>query len=118
MKLSDFKDDAALDLLADSIEPAAEIMADENIAEKFRGGNMAQAVVPILRDHKNAIKTILARLDGKDPATYHFNFFTVPMRLIELGNDPDLIDLFQSQGQTPDNPNSGSATGNTEGDGQ
>lgn len=118
MKLSDFKDEAALDLLADIIDPAAEIMSDKGIAEHLRNGQTAKAIKPILKNHKQAITTILALLDGEDPGSYHFNFLALPKKLLELLNDPELMDLFQSQGQTVDNPNSGSATGSTEGDGQ
>ena len=35
MKLSEFKDDAALDLIADIIEPATEILADPAIKDAF-----------------------------------------------------------------------------------
>ena len=53
----------------------------------------------IIKNHKKEIVEIMARLDGKDPANYTVNFFTLPMKVLEILNDPGIIDLFTSQGQ-------------------
>ena len=98
MKLSEFKDDAALDLIADIIEPATEILADPAIKEAFSRSKMA-AIKVAIKSHKNAIREIMARLDGKNPEEYHFTALSLPVKLLSLLNDPNLQQLFTSSGQ-------------------
>ena len=101
MKLSEFKDDAALDLIADIIEPATEILADPAIKEAFSRSKMA-AIKVAIKNHKSAIKEIIARLDGKTPEECHFTALSLPVKLLSLLNDPDLQQLFMSSGQMED----------------
>lgn len=113
MKLSEFKDEAALDLIADIIEPATEILADPAIKEAFSRSKMA-AIKVAIKSHKNAIREIVARLDGKNPEEYHFTALSLPVKLLSLLNDPDLQQLFMSSGQTEDETACSSASENTE----
>ena len=101
MKLSEFKDDSALDLIADIIEPATEILADPAIKEAFSRSKMA-AIKVTIKSHKNAIREIMARLDGKNPEEYHFTALSLPGKLLSLLNDPNLQQLFMSSGQMED----------------
>jgi hypothetical protein len=59
---------------------------------------------------------ILAILDGADPKDYaeKVTLFTLPAKLLEIINDPDLMSLFTLQGQNKDETNSGSALENIE----
>lgn len=111
MKLSDIKGEAALDALADLIEPAAEIMTDEQFVKCIRNNNRVKAVKLVLKNHKQAIITIMAVLDGKKPEEYEVNILTLPAKLLEVLNDPDVMNLFQLQGSVT---SSGSAMENTE----
>jgi hypothetical protein len=43
---------------------------------------------------------IIARLDCADPATYEVNLLTLPMKLYEIINDPEVVQLFFSSDQT------------------
>ena len=113
MKLSEFKDDAALDLIADIIEPATEILADPAIKEAFSRSKMA-AIKVAIKSHKNAIREIVARLDGKNPEEYHFTALSLPVKLLNLLNDPELQQLFPSSGQMEDETACSSASENTE----
>ena len=113
MKLSEFKDDAALELIADIIEPATEILADPAIKEAFSRSKMA-AIKVAIKSHKNAIREIVARLDGKNPEEYHFTALSLPVKLLSMFNDPDLQQLFTSSGQKEDETACSSASGNTE----
>ena len=113
MKLSDFRDDAALDLIADIIEPATEILADPAIKEAFGRSKMA-AIKVAIKSHKNAIREIVARLDGKTPDECHFTALSLPVKLLSLLNDPDLQQLFTSSGQTEGENACSSASENTE----
>ena len=114
MKLSDYKDERALDLLADIIEPAAEIMGDKEVTEAAKGENMARTVSVILKRHKKAVIAVLAALDGVPVEEYHCNVFSLPAKLLELFNDPDISQLFSFAGQTEEPTASGSLTENTE----
>ena len=111
MKLSEFKDDAALELIADIIEPATEILADPAIKEAFSRSKMA-AIKVAIKSHKNAIREIVARLDGKNPEEYHFTALSLPIKLLSVFNDPDLQQLFTSSGQTADETACSSASEN------
>ena len=113
MKLSEFKDDAALDLIADIIEPATEILADPAIKEAFSRSKMA-AIKVAIKSHKNAMREIVARLDGKNPEEYHFTALSLPVKLLNLLNDPELQQLFTSSGQMEDETACSSASENTE----
>lgn len=113
MKLSEYKGEKALDLLADLIEPATAIMADKEISR------LAKAKMPPIKIVKTAIKNhkpevieILAILDGADPKEYaeKVTLFTLPAKLLEIFNDPDLVSLFTLQGQKTEGTSSGSAT--------
>jgi hypothetical protein len=112
MRLSDFEDEKALDVLADLIDPVVDIMSDEKIKEYAQSGNKAKAIKMAIKNHKRSAIDICAILDDKDPKEYHVNLFTLPMKLLDILNDPDVIQLFQSQSQTVETA-SGSVTENT-----
>ena len=114
-RLSEYRGEEALDVLADLIEPATEIMTDKQLVALFREKNMATAAKVAIKNHKRAVLNILARLEDENPDTYAPSIFALPMKLLEIFNDPELVNLFSSQGQTEDQTNSGSATENTKG---
>ena len=113
MKLSEYQGEAALDLLADLIEPAGEIMSDKEIGEVFKE-NKFKAIGLAIKNHKKAVMQILATMDGVPVEEYKCNVFSLPVKILELLNDPEMIRLFQYQGQTGDANSSGSASENTE----
>ena len=111
MKLSEYQGEAALDILADMIEPAGEIMSDKEIGEVFKE-NRFKAIGLAIKNHKKAVMQILATMDGVPVDEYKCNVFTLPAKILELLNDPALIQLFTYQGQTGDATSSGSASAN------
>ena len=113
MKLSEYQGEAALDILADLIEPAGEIMSDKEIGDVFKK-NRFKAIGLAIRNHKKAVMQILATMDGVPVEEYKCNVFSLPVKILELLNDPDIVQLFQYQGQTGDANSSGSASENTE----
>ena len=113
MKLSEYQGEAALDILADLIEPAGEIMSDKEIGEVFKE-NRFKAIGMAIKNHKRAVMQILATMDGVPVEEYKCNVFSLPVKILELLNDPEMIQLFQYQGQTGDANSSGSASENTE----
>lgn len=114
MRLSDYKGDEALDLLAELIDPIGEIASDPSLIKFLQRQNMKGAVKLMLKDHRKSVIEILATLEGESPEEYmkRVNVLTLPMALIDLLNDPDLMDFFRYQGQ--DQASSGSVTVTTE----
>ena len=113
MKLSEYQGEAALDILADLIEPAGEIMSDKEIGEVFKE-NRFKAIGLAIKNHKKAVMQIMATMDGVPVDEYKCNVFSLPVKILEILNDPEMIQLFQDQGQTGDAKSSGSASVNTE----
>lgn len=115
MKLSDYKDEKALDLLADLIEPASEILGDNAVRDAASAGKTLRAVSIAIKNHKKSVLQVLAALDGVPVEEYHCNVMTLPLKLVELFDDPDIAQLFSFAGQKVAPNLSGSLTENTEG---
>lgn len=113
MKLSEYQGEAALDILADLIDPVGEIMTDKEIGEVFKK-NRFKAIGLAIKKHKKAVIQIMATMDGVPVEEYKCNVFTLPVKILELLNDPDIVQLFTYQGQTGGANSSGSASENTE----
>ena len=113
MKLSEYQGEEALDLLADLIEPAGEIMSDKEIGEVFKE-NRFKAIGMAIKNHKKAVMQIMATMDGVPVDEYKFNVFTLPLKILEILNDPELVQLFTCQGQMVDANSSRSASANIE----
>lgn len=102
MKLSDYKGEEALDKLVDLLEPVIEITSDKEIAALAKEKPPVFKIVRLaIKNHKKQVIEILAILDGEDPKTYaeKVNLFTLPIKLLEVLNDPELMSLFTSQGK-------------------
>lgn len=113
MKLSDYKDEQALDLLAELIEPLSEILSDKEVRKAAEEGKKAKTVSVAIKNHKKEVMCVLAALDGVPVEEFHCNVLTLPVKLIEMLNDPDISQLFISAGQTEAKKRSGSLTENT-----
>ena len=114
MKLSEYKNEEALDLLAEIIEPCAKIMADKQLQKLIKGKSKLDIVKAIIKSHKSEIIEILATLDGVPVNEYQCNVFTLPLKIIELLNDEELISFFTSQGLMEGSIPSIAPTANTE----
>ena len=112
-KLSEYKDEEALDILAELLEPAINIMGDGKIINLLRSGEKIKAVKSAIKDYKDDVITIMAILEETPKEQFHFNMLTLPMQLLTIFNDPVLIDFFSSQAETISEMSSGSATENT-----
>ncbi len=100
MKLSEIKGERALDVLADLMEPISIICADAEIRAAAESGKPKLLICKmLLKAHKKQVIEILAILDGENPASYEINLLTLPAKLLEILNDPDVESLFTSQGQ-------------------
>lgn len=112
--LSDYQDDEALDLLAELIEPVANVFGDKEIAQNFRKNNMAQVVKLACKNYKKDLVHIMATLEGVEDKDFHYNVVTFPKLVLQVLNDPIFKDFFSSQGMKATETPSGSATENIE----
>jgi hypothetical protein len=105
-----------LDLLADMMEPAAEIFADPELQKIINsGGAPIKVVKPAIKNHRAAFISILAALEETPVEEYRVpapgEFF---MRVLALFSRPEVKALFTLQSQQSGSGSSGSVTGNTE----
>lgn len=115
MKLTDLEGEKALEVLADLLDPASEIFSDPDVVAVIRGTDQKlKWTQAMLRKQPKAIIKILAILDEQDPETYKVNLLTLPVKVLNLLNSPEMASLFPSQGQTKENASSGSALENIE----
>lgn len=120
-KLSEIQNEEALDVLADLLDPIAEISKDKEIRKPSvddAGNPIPKTRLEIaqiaIKRHKKAVLKILATLDGEPLETYSVNLVQIPLKVYELLNDEDMMDFFKSQGLNLSDAFSGSATENTE----
>lgn len=114
MKLSEIKGEAALDLLADMIEPASKIFSDPAIQKLVKAKNKGAILKTLIKSHKTEIIQILATIDGVPVNEYDVNVFTLPLKILELLNDPELMSFFTSQESMEDLTSSIAPTVSTE----
>lgn len=120
VKLSEIKGEAALDLLADIMEPLVEIASDAEVKTAFRAKKKVEGIALSIKKHKRAVIKILAALNQQSVAEYiqTVNVVTLPVTALQIINDPDLVSLFTSQSPKKPETASGSATENTGDDAQ
>ena len=114
MKLNEIKNEQAIEALANMFDPIVEIASDEKVVSAARGNDKVAMVKLILKDHSRAVFELMALSEGVPVDEYECDIFTLPMKLLDLFNRPELSFLFQSQGQKMGETFSGSATENTE----
>ena len=113
-KLSEYKDDDALDLLAELLEPCTELFADNALVSVIRSETKMKAIKYAIKNHKKEVVEIMAILNEKPVEEFHYNVFTLPMMVLEVFNDKDLTDFLLQQGRMGSENSSGSVTENTE----
>ena len=113
-KLSEYKDEEALDLLADILDPVCEIFVDKAVITPLQSGNKVKAVSVAIKNHKKEVVEIMATLNGVEVKDFHYNIVTLPKMVLEILNDKDLLDFFSSQGEEVTKTPFGSVTEATE----
>lgn len=114
MKIADYKDDAALDLVADLIEPIGRICANPKFSMDMGKGLLLLAVKDALKSNKKDVVEVLARVEGVEPEEYHCTVVSLFTGLLSLLSNPELLGFFGLQVQSKDAPGSGLATESTE----
>lgn len=112
MKLSDFKGEDAIDVLADLMQPAVAIATDESIQEAYQKKDVGDLFSFIMKKYKTEVLNIYGILTKENPKE------ATPIKLLnmfsDIMQDEELKSLFFSQGQNPQDTHSGSVTENTE----
>ena len=117
MKLSEFKDERGVEVVAQLLIPISKIVTNEKnsaareSAQK-NGASLLEFAAALLQNSPRDVMDMLAVLDGKDPADYHCSAATILMDVFNMIADPELLTLFGLQRQTP--ASSGSASENIE----
>lgn len=118
MKLSDYKNEEAIELIADILEPFQKIFSDKRVKTAYqkgrKDGSMMPAITTALKHHSKEVLTILARIDGVPLEEYEISAIVLPAKVMELLNDPQLTALFPSAEPNGESKLSGSATENIE----
>lgn len=128
MKLSDIKGDRVLDVIADIIDPIANMVQDKDVAEMFErkavpeGMNardffakrMCKGLPVLLKGHKADIIAIMAAIEGVTPEQYaeSLDFPKLFTDVMELVTDNAFLDFLSSSetGKGADAPGSASAS--------
>lgn len=111
MRLSDFKDEKAIEVVADLIDPVSAI-AKEIKNNKSEGLTVAQLVAVALKNCKKEAIQMFAILNDIPVEEYHCTGATILSDMIQMFSDPQLMQLFGLQSKMP--TSSGSASENTE----
>ena len=111
MRLSEFKDEKAIEVVADLLVPIGNIVANPANKEAKDSGVIALASAMLKNNAKDA-KEILAILADKPIESYTCTAATVLKDMLNVLSDPDLLELFGLQSQT--STSAGSALTNSE----
>ena len=112
MKLSDIKGDRVLDVIADIIDPIANMVQDKDVAAMFErkavpdgmdardffAERMCKGMPVLLKGHKADIITIMAAIDGVTPEQYaeSLDFTKLFTDVMELVTDNAFLDFLSS----------------------
>lgn len=112
MKLSEIKGDRTLEVIAEIIEPIANIAENPEAAKLFKREKLPEGVAPrtfllnrakkavpvILKEHKDDVLEILAAIEGVDPKEYaaQLNLVKLVRDFTELLSDEAFTVLFIS----------------------
>ncbi len=111
MRLSEFKDEKGIEVVAKLLVPIGNIASNKENGDAKDKSILAFAS-SILQNNKRDVMDMLAILSDNDPANYHCTAATVLMDVLNMVSDPELMELFGLQRQTP--ASSGSASETTE----
>ena len=98
MKLSDFKDEQGVEVVAKLMIPICKIVANPANKEA-KGKTKLEFASAMLQNSPCEVKEMLAILNCVEPEDYHCNGSTVIAGLFDLLSDPELMQLFGLQGK-------------------
>lgn len=120
-KLSEFKDDEAMDVLAEILDPMVNMMKNKDFVLALRGDrqkeirpNRVEAIKIAITDHRSDVVKIMAVLNETPVEEFHYNLLTLPQMMVEMFNDKELMDFFGYQSEKDSQIPFGSAMENSE----
>lgn len=97
MKLSDYQNEEALDVLADILEPASALIGDKGVEAALRNGKPSLLVAKVaIKNQKQAVVELVSYLHRKKPGEYKFTMISLISDLLDILNDPEITQLFTS----------------------
>lgn len=130
MKLSEIRGERTLDVIADIIEPIANIAENKECLKLFKKQKAPEGVDPrtfavqrlkrgipaIIKAHKTDMIAIFAAIDGVTPEEYaeNLSLFSLLKDATDLVTDEAFVDLFMSAQNEKGAAASGAAQANTE----
>lgn len=130
MKLSDIKGDRVLDVIADIIDPIANMVQDKDVAAMFKreavpdgmeardffAKRMRKGLPVLLKSHKADIIAVMAAIEGVTPEQYavSLDFPKLFTDVMELVTDDAFLDFLSSSETGKGADASGSASANFE----
>lgn len=113
-KLGDYKDEEAIDLWMDLLDPIGEILQDKEVAKIYKkGGKPIQIAQEIVKRHRKDATQILLRIDPTP-----IDGLNIIIRLLdvimEFERSEELKNFFGSAGTATEGVSPGNATENTE----
>lgn len=130
MKLSDIKGDRVLDVIADIIDPIANMVQDKDVAAMFErkavpegmgardffAKRMRKGMPVLLKGHKADIIAIMAAIEGVTPEQYaaSLDFLKLFTDVMELVTDDAFLDFLSSSGTEKDADAPGAASASFE----
>lgn len=130
MKLSDIKGDRVLDVIADIIDPIANIVQDKDVAAMFKreavpdgmeardffAKRMCKGLPVLLKSHKADIIAIMAAIEGVTPEQYaaSLDFHKLFTDVMELVTDDAFLNFLSSSETGKDAGAPGSASVSSE----
>lgn len=114
-RISEYKDEAAIELWADLIEPVAEIVANDKVQATLRSKDKKPVDIAkeMLKANPKNVVYILKRIDDTPVDGVNVLLRLVDI-LLEMINNPDFATFFGFAVQNTESESSGSVTANTE----
>jgi hypothetical protein len=97
-KLLEYKNEEALEILADIIEPISKIASDKRIRVAFKESKIT-AIKVLLKHHNSALIDILAVYEGVPREEFSANAVQIIAKALSLFNDKEIMSVFTSLGQ-------------------
>lgn len=112
MKLAEYKNEDAINLLADLLDPIGELFTDKAVVAVFKNKEASQIeqIQTMLRSNPKAIIKMFAILDSKPVEEVSYSIPEMIAKLYEIMQDTDLTSFFKSQAQNEAQQSSGPAT--------
>ena len=98
MKLSDYTNEDALDLLADLLDPVSDIMNDKGLQEiALQNGDKIAIAKYVLKNKQKQVVQILARMENKPLSEYKATITEMFAQILDVMNDKVMLDFFAAQ---------------------